>query len=65
MTVEARSPDAALYHAPSRSNRSYIAWRCALGQCPVEKQMMILRTGWDGMSLQKAVVAMLLRSDLI
>ena len=38
--VEARSSDAALHHSPSWSNSPYTAWRCVLGHCPVEKQMM-------------------------
>ena len=37
-----------------------------LGHCPVEKQMIILlnATRWDGVSLQNAVVAILVKCAL-
>ena len=38
--VEARSSDAALHHSPW-SNSPYTAWRCVLGHCPVEKQIIV------------------------
>ena len=39
--VEARSSDAALHHSPSWSNSPYTAWRCVLGHCSVEQQMVV------------------------
>ena len=39
--VEARSSNSALHHSPSWSNSPYIARRCVLGHCPVEKQMIV------------------------
>jgi hypothetical protein len=39
--VEARSSDAALHPSSSCSNSPYIAWRCVLGHCPVEKQVIV------------------------
>ena len=39
--MEAKSPDAELHHSPSWSNSPYTAWRCVLGHCPVEKQMIV------------------------
>ena len=39
-----------------------------LGQCPVEKQMIVPlsanQMGWDGVSLQNAVVALLVKCAL-
>ena len=35
-----------------------------LCHCPVEKQHMIAQTRWDGVSLQNAVVAMLVKCAL-
>ena len=47
--VEARSSDAALNHSPW-SNKPYTAWRCVLGHCPVEKQIIVPQSqnqmGW-------------------
>jgi hypothetical protein len=59
LIVEARSSDAALMqHSPSRP---YTAWRCVLGHCPVEKQMIVpLRTN----QMQNAVVAILVNCAL-
>jgi hypothetical protein len=49
--VEARSSDAALHPSPSWSNSPYTAWRCVLGHCPVEKQMIVQlsanQMGWE------------------
>ena len=39
--VEVRSSDAALHHSPSWSNSPYTAWRCVLGHCPIEKQLIV------------------------
>ena len=41
LIVVVRSSDAALHHSPSWSNSQYPAWRCVLGHCPVEKQMIV------------------------
>ena len=63
--VEARSSDAALHHSPSWSNSPYTAWRCVLGHCPVEKQMIApLSANQMGWSMQNAVVAMLVKCAL-
>ena len=37
-----------------------------MGHCPVEKQMIspLAQTRWDGVSLQNAVVAMLIKCTL-
>ena len=56
--VEARLSDEALHHSPSWSNSPYTAWRCVLGLCPVEKQMIV------PLSLKNAVVAMLVKCAL-
>ena len=37
---EAGSSDAALHHSPW-SNSPYSAWRCVLGHCPVEEQIIV------------------------
>ena len=64
--MEARSSDAALHHSPFGSNSHYTAWGCVLGHCPVEKPMIIpLSTNqMGGVSLQNAVVAMLVKCSL-
>ena len=36
-----RPSNAALHHSPSWSNSPYTVWRCVLGHCPVEKQMIV------------------------
>ena len=63
--MEIRSSDAALHHSPSWSNRLTQPGGM-LGHCPVEKQMIVpLSTNrWDGVSLQNAVVAMLVKCAL-
>uniref|UniRef100_A0A674BQQ1 F-box and WD repeat domain containing 4 n=1 Tax=Salmo trutta TaxID=8032 RepID=A0A674BQQ1_SALTR len=48
------SSDAALRHSPSWSNSPYTAWRCVLGHCPVDKQMIVPLTCWDVVLLQNA-----------
>ena len=54
--VEARSSDAALHHTPW-SNSHYTAWRCVLGHCPVEKQMILpLYQRWTNETNTKTIV---------
>ncbi|XP_035619107.2 F-box/WD repeat-containing protein 4-like [Oncorhynchus keta] len=54
------SPDAALHHSSSWSN----SLGGVLGHCPVEKQMIVPLTRWDGVSLANSVVAMLVKCVL-
>jgi hypothetical protein len=40
MFINETSSDAALHHSPWSSS-PYTVWRCVLGHCPVEKQMIV------------------------
>ena len=64
MIVEARSSDAALHNSLGQIALTQPGG--VLGHCPVEKQMIVplSTTKWDGVLLQNAVVAMLVKCAL-
>ena len=45
-TISIGLKSAVLHHSPSWSNSPYTTWRCVLGHCPVEKQMIVPLCAW-------------------
>ena len=64
--MEARSSDAALIHSASWSNCPYTAWKCvgSLSCLKTNDSPTKPYTKWDGVSLQNAVGAMLVKCAL-
>ena len=63
VNVESRSSDAALDHSPSWSNSPYTAWMCVGSSCWITNDSPT-KCKWNGVLLQNAVVAMMVKCAL-